>query len=84
MPHPQALLADVVGTVGVSLLLGAFFLSLAGRLDPKGTPYLVMNLVGGAMACTAAWLLPYWPFVVLEGTWALVAAWGLGRRLARG
>lgn len=81
MPHPHALLADGLGIVGVSLLLAAFFLSLAGRLDPRGVPYLLMNLVGAGLACAASWLLPFWPFVVLEGTWAAVAAWGLGRRM---
>jgi nucleoside recognition membrane protein YjiH len=84
MPLAHSFLVDVVGTVGVLLLLLAFFLQLFGWLDPKGVPYLVMNLVGGGLACAASWMLPFWPFVVLEGTWAVVAAVGLGRRLAPG
>jgi hypothetical protein len=84
MIHPHPLLIDVVGTVGVLLLLMAFFLQLFGHLNPKGVPYLVMNLVGGGLACAASWMMPLWTFVVLEGTWAVVAAVGLGRTLARG
>ena len=32
-----------------------------------------MNFVGAGLACAAAALIPFLPFVVLEGTWSLVA-----------
>jgi len=73
----------LVGSLGVGLLLLAFFLHLFGRLARDGYPYLLLNLLGGAIAAWASWLIDYLPFVVLEGTWALVAAAALARRAGR-
>ena len=65
--------ADWLGTIGVALLLLAFFLNLAGRLGRTSRLYAGMNAVGGALACWASWLIGFLPFVLLEGTWALFA-----------
>ena len=73
----------LVGTLGVGLLLAAFFLNLSGRLARDGHPYLLLNLAGGALAAWASWLLDYLPVVVLEGTWALGAAAALAHRARR-
>jgi hypothetical protein len=77
-------LATLIGSIGVSLLLLAFFLNLFRYLRAEGYPYLVMNLVGGGLACFSSWLIGFMPFVVLEGTWAGVAAVGLVRLAAGG
>jgi hypothetical protein len=68
-----------VGSVGVGLLLVAFFANLFGWLDARRPLYPAMNFVGGALSCWASWLIDYLPFVVLEGTWALVALAALVR-----
>lgn len=65
--------ADWLGTIGVALLLLAFFLNLAGRLGRTSRLYAAMNAVGGALACWASWLIGFLPFVLLEGTWAAFA-----------
>ena len=70
---------DWIGTIGVTILLVAFFLNLIGWLDKNGWPYLTMNVVGAGIACIASVLLLYWPFIVLEGCWTLVSAIGLFR-----
>lgn len=72
--------SDLLGTLGVALLLAAYLLSLRGRLDVRGAPYLAMNLAGATLAAIAAALIPSWPFVVLEGTWAVVSGAGLLRK----
>lgn len=75
--------AEAVGTAGVTLLLCAFALNLAGRLSPRGRAYQGLNLAGAGLACASAWMIGFLPFVVLEGTWAAVAAVALlrpGRR----
>lgn len=74
-------LPTVVGSLGVGLLLGAFFLNLFGYLRTDRLPYLVANFVGGALAAWSSWAIDFMPFVVLEGTWAAVAAVGIVRRL---
>ena len=73
--------ATILGFVGVGLLLVAFFLNLFRYLRPDGFPYLGLNLVGATLACWSSWLIDFMPFVLLEGTWAIVAAVALGRRL---
>jgi nucleoside recognition membrane protein YjiH len=76
-------LPTLLGSLGVGLLLGAFFLHLFGHLRTDRLPYLTANLVGGALAAWSSWAIGFLPFVILEGTWAVVAAAGIVRRLTR-
>lgn len=69
--------ADIIGAIGVALLLVAFVLNLLGRLDSDARAYAALNLVGAGLSCFAAVLIEYVPFVVLEGVWAAVALTGL-------
>ena len=74
--------SELIGTVGVSLLLVAFFLNLFGLIGRRTFKYLLLNLVGAAMACSASLLIEFFPFVILEGTWTVVAIIGLIRVLS--
>ena len=76
--------SDWIGSVGVALLLAAFFLNLGGWLSSATRRYQAMNLLGASLACYASWLVDFLPFVVLEGTWAVVAAAALLRGARRG
>ena len=76
--------AEAVGLFGVFLLLGAFFSKLIGKLEAESLTFASLNLVGSALACYASYLLDFMPFVVLQGTWALVAAFRIGRLLWQG
>jgi hypothetical protein len=70
---------DIVGTVGVGLILMAFFLNTVKLIVNNGKFYYVMNILGAALACYASFLILYTPFVILEGTWTLVSIYGLIR-----
>ena len=74
---------EVIGSIGVFLLLIAFFMNLIGALGVGSLAYACLNLIGASLACYASWLLDFFPFVVLEGTWAAVAALALGRIAVR-
>ena len=74
------LFANIINSAGVFLILSAFFLLILGKIKPDNRWYLLMNLTGAALACYGSWLIKAYPFVVLEGTWALVAVVGLVRR----
>ena len=71
---------EIVGSVGVFALLVAFFLNLSGRLPHTARTYQVMNAVGAGLSCYASYLIGFAPFVVLEGTWSLVAIVALVKR----
>ena len=66
---------------GALLLLVAYGLAQARVLEPDAYSYLLLNLAGSALLAVLAWRGEQWGFLLLEGVWALVALWGLGRRL---
>ena len=72
-------IADWIGSIGVTLLLGAFSLNLAGRLSRSTSLYAAMNTVGAGLAASASWIIGYLPFVILEGVWCLVSAIAFSR-----
>lgn len=74
---------DFIGSIGVSLLLIAYFLNLKNVIQKDSLTYLALNLVGASMACLASVLLRYLPFIILEGCWAMVSAFGLFNYLGR-
>jgi hypothetical protein len=73
-------MANLIGTIGVALLLAAFVLNLLNVLRADGLVYSLLNLVGAGLACYASWVISFIPFVVLEGVWAAAAAYALVRR----
>jgi len=70
---------DIIGTIGVAMILIAFYLDTIKLLSKNRKLYYVMNMIGAALACYASVLLSYWPFVILEGAWTLVSIYGLMR-----
>lgn len=65
--------SDIINTSGVSLILLAFLLLQLKKVSATNTAYLLMNAVGAGLAAYGSFLIKAWPFVVLEGVWALVA-----------
>ena len=63
----------LMGSLGVALLLGAFFANLVGWLAPTSRSYQGLNALGAAIAAYASFEIDFVPFVVLESTWCLVA-----------
>jgi len=68
---------DWIGFFGVTILLVAFFLNMIGKISTKSFMYILLNFVGAGLACLAAFLLNYLPFIILEGAWSLVAFFSL-------
>ena len=71
--HSSVTYPEMVGSVGVFLLLVAFFLNLFGRLRHTSASYQSMNVIGAGLSCYASYLIGFFPFVILEGTWSMVA-----------
>lgn len=75
--------AGVLGSVGVALLLAAYFLNLVKLCRADGFAYGALNFFGAALACLSSYLIGFMPFVVLEGTWMVVSAVALARAIVR-
>ena len=68
---------DIIGSLGTVMMLTAFILNLTDRIDDDDLSYILLNLFGGTLACYASCMIPYIPFIVLEGVWSIASLWGL-------
>lgn len=74
---------QVVQLVGAVLILIAFAGVQFGRVDPTSRLYLWLNLIGSLVLAGLAYHDRQYGFLLLEGVWAIVSAWGV-IQLARG
>jgi hypothetical protein len=70
---------QVIQVAGALLILAAFAGVQFGRMQPETRLYLGLNLVGSAILVVLALGASQWGFVLLEGVWAIVSAWGLAK-----
>ena len=68
---------DSIGFIGVAILLIAYFLNITDKIGKDSMVYLQMNFFGAGLACLASVLMNYWPFIILEGSWTMVSAFGI-------
>jgi len=68
---------DVVGMIGVGLILAAYAATTAGRLDPRRAPALLANLIGACAILLSLSRDFNLSAALVEGAWALVALAGL-------
>jgi hypothetical protein len=64
---------DWIGFIGVFQILLAYVLNVLGKLKSKDLTFILLNLIGGSMACLASILMDYLPFIILEGVWTIVS-----------
>ncbi|WP_221269300.1 CBU_0592 family membrane protein [Mucilaginibacter sp. X5P1] len=65
--------SDIIASIGVIILLIAFLLNLYKKLPTSSKVYIFMNFLGAAICCFSSYLIKFYPFVVLESIWSLVA-----------
>ncbi|MGH9766585.1 MAG: CBU_0592 family membrane protein [Blastocatellia bacterium] len=63
----------IVGSIGVGLLLLAYFLNLIKRLTQDSKLYTTLNIIGAGLACYSSYLISFIPFIILEGVWFVVS-----------
>lgn len=68
---------DIIGTIGVGLILIAYFLNTFSFIKKDGNLFFLMNILGAGLACYASILINYVPFIILEGVWCFVSCLGL-------
>jgi hypothetical protein len=71
------MLVDVLGWMGMSLVLVAYTLNALGRIKLSGWQYPAMNIAGGAGLIVNAFSNNAWPLVALNAVWIVVGAVGL-------
>ncbi len=76
-------LSDILGSIGVSLLLIAFLLNLRGIMSPDSKWYIILNIIGAALCGYSSYLIKFYPFVILEGVWVIAAFSSLIKRVPR-
>jgi hypothetical protein len=68
---------DIIGTIGVGLILIGYFSNIFSLIKKDDVIFYVLNILGGTIACFSSFLIRFWPFVILEGTWAIISIIGL-------
>jgi len=64
---------DIIGTIGVGLILLAYFFNTFSLIPKDGKLFFSMNIIGAGLACYASVLINYIPFIILEGVWCVVS-----------
>ena len=74
---------DLVGNVGVAMILGTYFALQIGRLDSKSIAYSALNALGaGSITVSLLFDFNLSAFVV-EAAWVAVSLYGLARSMRR-
>ena len=69
--------SEVLGSFGVGILLFAFILNMLKIVKTDSLLYPLLNFLGAAIACYASFLIPYFPFVILEGAWTMLSLFAI-------
>lgn len=75
--------ADIIATVGISILLIAFILNSRKLIAADKNLYNLLNIIGAALCGYSAYLISFYPFVVLETVWAMVAMISIVKGVSR-
>jgi hypothetical protein len=70
---------QVLQMIGAILILAAFGAQQFQRLEAETKTYQMLNLIGGFCLCAAAIAVRQYGFILLEGSWSVVSAWGVWR-----
>ena len=70
-------MGSFIQIIGAALVLAGFVLAKRGMLAHTSITYLVLNLAGSGILAGDALLHHQWGFLLLEGVWAVISAYGL-------
>lgn len=70
-------LPDLIGYAGVFMVLVAYTLLQARRMDGNGVMYPLVNLIGAILILISLFYKPNMPAIVMEAAWAVVSVVGI-------
>ena len=68
---------DLIGYAGVFMVLVAYTLLQARRMDGNGVCYPLINLVGAILILISLLYKPNMPAIVMEAAWVVVSVIGI-------
>lgn len=74
---------DWIGTLGVLLILLAYFLLQTERMHAQAIPYSVMNLLGASLITVSLMYEFNFSAFVIELCWIAISVFGITRTLKR-
>jgi len=74
---------DIIATIGVGLILLAYFFNIFAIIKKDGSLYFILNILGAGLAGYASYLIDFIPFVILETTWVIVSVFGLVKSIKK-
>ena len=74
---------NVLGWLGMALLISAYALVTAGRLHGPGLTFQLMNLFGGAFLMVNSAYYGAWPSAALNLVWVVIGLVGMTRARLR-
>ena len=70
---------DILGTVGVAIIIFAYVLLQLGRLRSEQLAYSLFNAVGASFILVSLYYSFNFPSFVVEFFWLLISLFGIGR-----
>jgi hypothetical protein len=73
-------MSQIVQVIGALAILVAFVAAQLRLFDVRSVAYLSLNFAGALVLGFVAWHERQYGFLLLEGVWTIVSAWGLVTR----
>jgi hypothetical protein len=72
---------QLLSIFGAVVILFAYGAAQLKKLRTESALYQLLNFIGGAALCGAAVAARQSGFILLEGAWTILSAWGLAEQL---
>lgn len=76
-----ATIANIIGNIGVFIILLTYFLLQSNRLSSETIFYSFANAVGSAMILFSLFFAWNTPAALVEAVWVIISCYGLFKRL---
>ena len=74
---------DILGTLGVAVIILAYILLQIGRLRSEQLAYSLLNAAGASFILVSLYYTFNFPSFIVEFFWLLISLFGIGRYLFR-